>query len=85
MQEGFASVAEAAAFMSLGKTTLYRLIDDGVVDARRFGRTVRIPWSWLHDQAKNRKAEPAPDQEVVYGTLRTRIDAVNGGGVRSAQ
>jgi excisionase family DNA binding protein len=83
MQTGFAKVQEAAKFLSVSRATMYRLIDDGVVDVRRFGRTVRVPWSWLHDQARNRKAEPEP--EIVYGRLRTRVDEANQQSVHAAR
>ena len=75
MQTGFAKVNEAAAFLAVSRATMYRLINDGAVDARRFGTTVRIPWSWLHDQARNRKADPEP--EVVYGTIRAKTVLAN--------
>jgi excisionase family DNA binding protein len=83
MQEGFATVAKAAKFLDMGKSTLYRLINDGVVDVRRFGANVRIPWSWLHDQARNRKAEQEAD--IVYETIRAKTRSANRAAEQSAR
>ena len=56
-KSGFATQQEAAVFIGINRKTLYRMIQRGEVDVRRYGRTVRIPWAWLHDQASNKKAE----------------------------
>jgi excisionase family DNA binding protein len=49
---GFATAVEAAEFLRLSKAMLHKLVCDGKVPARRYGRVVRIPWSWLRDQAQ---------------------------------
>ena len=48
----FATTLEAARFLRLSKAMVHKLIENGSVPARRFGRAVRIPWSWLHRQAQ---------------------------------
>ncbi len=51
---GFATTAEAACFLKLSKAMIHKLIGEGKLPACRFGRAVRIPWSWLSDQALRR-------------------------------
>lgn len=53
---GFATAIEAATFLRVSKAMIHRLIGDGTVPARRYGRAVRIPWSWLNAQAANYEA-----------------------------
>ena len=49
---GFATVDEGADFLSLSRAMIHKLIAQGAVPARRFGRAVRIPWSWLYGQTR---------------------------------
>ena len=49
---GLASITAAAEFLSLSRNKLYQLVNSGEVPSRRFGRSVRIPWQWLHQQAR---------------------------------
>ncbi len=49
---GFATVDEAAEFLSLSRAMVHKLIKAGLVPARRFGRAVRIPWPWLRAQSR---------------------------------
>ncbi len=49
---GLASIPVAAEFLSLSRNKLYQLINSGAVPSKRFGRSVRIPWQWLHQQAQ---------------------------------
>lgn len=49
---GFATVDEAAEFLSLSRAMIHKLISDDVIPARRFGRAVRIPWSRLYRQVQ---------------------------------
>ena len=51
-RNGLATVDEAADYLSLSQGMIHKLIDQGLLPARRFGRAVRIPWSWLHSQTK---------------------------------
>lgn len=48
---GFATPAEAAKFLRLSKAMIHKLIGEGKMPACRYGRAVRIPWSWLRAQA----------------------------------
>jgi excisionase family DNA binding protein len=48
---GFATPAEAAKFLRLSKAMVHKLIGEGKMPACRYGRAVRIPWSWLKAQA----------------------------------
>ena len=47
----FATPSEAASFLKLSKAMVHKLIGKGTVPACRFGRAVRIPWTWLRAQA----------------------------------
>lgn len=51
-QSGLARIPEAAKFLSVSKSTLYNLIRDGKVPNVKIGDSTRIPWGWLHAQAK---------------------------------
>ena len=44
---GLATTAQAVAFLSLSRTTLWRLERSGVLQPVRLGRTVRYRWSDL--------------------------------------
>jgi excisionase family DNA binding protein len=44
MEDGWASPKEAAEYLSIGKSTIYDLLDRGAIPSARFGRTRRIPW-----------------------------------------
>jgi excisionase family DNA binding protein len=48
---GFATPADAAAFLNLSKAMVHKLIGEGKMPVCRYGRAVRIPWSWLKAQA----------------------------------
>lgn len=48
---GFATAAEAALYLKLSKAMIHKLIGGGMIPACRYGRAVRIPWSWLKAQA----------------------------------
>lgn len=50
-RSGFATPAEAAQFLRLSKAMVHKLIGEGKIPACRYGRAVRIPWSWLSAQA----------------------------------
>ena len=47
----FATVGECAKYLNLSKGMVFKLIAEGKMPARRFGRAVRVPWSWLRSQA----------------------------------
>jgi excisionase family DNA binding protein len=48
---GFAAIVVAADFLSLSRNHTYGLVRSGVIPSQRFGRSLRIPWRWLHAQA----------------------------------
>jgi excisionase family DNA binding protein len=48
---GFATPSEAARFLHVSKAMVHKLIGEGKMPACRYGRAVRIPWSWLSAQA----------------------------------
>lgn len=61
-KQGLCSIPEAAKFLILSRAKVYQAIDAGDIPSKRFGRSVRIPWAWLHAQAevkfvKNEKVE----------------------------
>jgi excisionase family DNA binding protein len=48
---GFATTAEAAEFLKVSKSLVNKLVAEGKVPARRYGRALRIPWAWLKAEA----------------------------------
>lgn len=50
-QEGLSTVPIAAGFLSISKGKLYAMLHSGECPSVRFGKSVRIPWVWLHAQA----------------------------------
>ena len=51
---GFATAKEAAEFLRISRTHLHTLVQRGQIPHRRYGQLVRIPWAWLHEQAKTK-------------------------------
>ena len=49
---GFASTVQAATFLNCTRQHIAKLIGDGLIPARRFGRCWRIPWQWLLEQER---------------------------------
>lgn len=47
-KEGFASLTQAARFLAVSKTTMYRHVHSGKVPHTVIGGLVRIPWESLH-------------------------------------
>lgn len=47
----FATAIEAASFLRLSKPMIHKMIGQGTIPVCRYGRAVRIPWSWLRAQA----------------------------------
>lgn len=48
---GMASITAAANFLSVSRNHVYGMIHSGQIPATRFGKSLRIPWQWLHAQA----------------------------------
>jgi excisionase family DNA binding protein len=53
---GFATVTETARFLHLSKSMIHREVNCGNIPSTRYGRAVRIPWSWLRAQAQAMEA-----------------------------
>jgi len=51
-RDGFASAEEASRFLSLSRAMITKLTASGAMPHRRYGRALRIPWSWLLDQVE---------------------------------
>jgi excisionase family DNA binding protein len=49
---GFATPVEAATFLRLSKAMVHKLVGEGKMPVRRYGRAVRIPWPWLKAQLR---------------------------------
>ncbi|MEJ7591121.1 MAG: excisionase family DNA-binding protein [Planctomycetaceae bacterium] len=52
-REGFATMKEAAEFMAVSKSYLYRLLHDGSIPSAKFGSQYRVPWAWLLAQVQS--------------------------------
>jgi excisionase family DNA binding protein len=50
-EAGFATANEAASYLKLSKAMIHKLIGENRMPACRYGRAVRIPWTWLRSQA----------------------------------
>lgn len=50
---GFLTVAEAAQFLAVSRTTIYELLRSGAIPSARFGRARRIPRQALIDFAES--------------------------------
>lgn len=49
---GFATVLEAANFLRLSRAKIHLMLRAGEIPHTRYGRAVRIPWTWLRAQAE---------------------------------
>lgn len=49
---GLASPKQAAEHLSLKPDTVYKMIRAKRIPAVKIGRSVRVPWRWLHAQAE---------------------------------
>jgi hypothetical protein len=52
-REGFASGDEAGRFLSLSNAMITKMCKAGAIPHKKFGRSLRIPWSWLLDQVSS--------------------------------
>jgi len=50
-QQGLATIAEGAAYLSVCPSKLRRMAASGECPTRRIGTSIRISWLWLHEQA----------------------------------
>lgn len=44
---GLASASDIAAFLKIGKSTVYKLVKTGKIPCRKYGKSIRIPWSFF--------------------------------------
>ncbi len=51
-KQGLCPIVDAAAFLSISRGKMYAMINSGACPSKRFGKSVRIPWTWLHAQAE---------------------------------
>ena len=51
-QVGLAAIPAAATYLSISRGKLYMMLNAGEIPSKRFGKSVRIPWAWLHAQAE---------------------------------
>jgi excisionase family DNA binding protein len=51
VREGFATIKEAAAYLRLGRSKVYLMLDQGKLPYSRFDRCRRIPWQSLRAYA----------------------------------
>jgi excisionase family DNA binding protein len=49
---GFARTVEAAKFLGITRQAVSKLVKEQKIPARRFGRSLRIPWTWLIAQER---------------------------------
>jgi excisionase family DNA binding protein len=49
---GFATTRETARYLQLSHYIVLKLIASGEIPHKRFGRYVRVRWSWLRSQAE---------------------------------
>ena len=54
-QLGLAAIPVAAAFLSVSRGKMYAMVNAGECPSKRFGKSVRVPWSWLHAQAETKE------------------------------
>ena len=50
--DGFADVQEAAAFLSMSRSSIYKLMECGDLPYAKFGRARRVPWRALREYAQ---------------------------------
>ena len=50
--EGFAAIGEVCRYLSLSRSKVYRLMDEGKLPFARIGRARRVPWSALKEFAR---------------------------------
>ena len=46
--DGLATVKQASIFLSVGRSTIYQLMDSGELPYCKIGRARRVPWLAIH-------------------------------------
>jgi len=49
--EGFADISQAAEYLSMSRSSVYKLMDAGELRFAKFGKARRIPWRAIYDYA----------------------------------
>jgi excisionase family DNA binding protein len=52
LKTGLAPIPVSAAFLSISRGKMYAMVNSGECPSKRFGKSVRIPWAWLLQQAE---------------------------------
>jgi excisionase family DNA binding protein len=50
--DGFADVWEAAEYLSMSRSSIYKLMESGELQYAKFGKARRIPWRALREYAE---------------------------------
>jgi excisionase family DNA binding protein len=50
--DGFADVHKAAEYLSMSRSSIYKLMDSGDLTFAKFGKSRRIPWRALRQYAE---------------------------------
>jgi excisionase family DNA binding protein len=59
-RDGFATAEEAGRFLGLSRPMITKLVANGSMPHKRFGRSLRIPWSWLLEQVQQSSNSTGP-------------------------
>lgn len=62
VSSGLATPVEAARFLRLSRSMIFKLIAERKIPVRRYGRAVRVPWRWLRTQVAADSATPSEVQ-----------------------
>lgn len=54
VQQGMATMEEACKFLTIGRTSLYELLNTKAIPYARFGNERKIPWVALHEYAASK-------------------------------
>jgi len=55
--QGLCSIPEAAKYLAVSRGKMYAMINANECPSKRFGKSVRIPWAWLHAKAEVKSDE----------------------------
>jgi hypothetical protein len=56
-RDGFATAVEAGKFLRLSRQAVSQMALKGRIPARRYGRSLRIPWDWLLEEKQRARQE----------------------------
>lgn len=72
-------VADVADRWSLGRATVYRMLDRGELACRRIGGVVRIPLAAVEAVERGDPPCPAPTEAPICGATRAPASTTSGG------